>query len=104
MKWANTLKESSKNSLKLKAASHNNAGWYTDTDGFLEHSPSGEKPILPGTHTPEDCIYIYKILWDYFRVNRKYISLYHIPHCSKLGIIFLSLMVIFSGYINARLD
>ena len=28
------------NSLKPNAASHNNASWYTDTDGFLEHSPS----------------------------------------------------------------
>ena len=40
-KWANALKESSKkNSLKPNAASHNNASWYADTDGFLEHSPS----------------------------------------------------------------
>ena len=39
MKWANTL-SLQKNSLKLKAASHNNASWYTDTDGFLEHSLS----------------------------------------------------------------
>ena len=33
--------ESSKkiSSLKLNAASHNNASWYTETDGFLEHSP-----------------------------------------------------------------
>ena len=29
-----------KNSLKPKTASHNNASWYMDTDGFLEHSPS----------------------------------------------------------------
>ena len=28
-------------SLKLNAASHNNASWYADTDGFLEHSSSG---------------------------------------------------------------
>ena len=40
MKWAKHW-ESSKNSLKLNAASHNNTSWYTDTDGFLEHSPSG---------------------------------------------------------------
>ena len=32
--------ESSKKSLKPNAASHNNASWYTNTDGFLEHSPS----------------------------------------------------------------
>ena len=30
-----------KNSLKPNAASHSSASWYTDTDGFLEHSPSG---------------------------------------------------------------
>ena len=30
-----------KNTLKPNAASHSNASWYTDTDGFLEHSPSG---------------------------------------------------------------
>ena len=32
---------SKKNSLKPNVASHNNASWYTDTDGFLEHTPSG---------------------------------------------------------------
>ena len=41
MKWANTLKESSKNSLKLNIASHNNASWDTDSDAFPDHSPSG---------------------------------------------------------------
>ena len=30
-----------KNSLKPNAASYNNASWCTDTNGFLEHSPSG---------------------------------------------------------------
>ena len=32
---------SKKNSLKPNAASHNNTSWYTDTEGFLEHSRSG---------------------------------------------------------------
>ena len=41
MKWVNTL-SLQKNSLKLNAASHNNASWCIDTDGFLEYSPSGE--------------------------------------------------------------
>ena len=27
--------------LKPNTASHNNASWYSDTDGFLEHSPIG---------------------------------------------------------------
>ena len=42
MKWANAPKEKSlhKHSLKLNATSHHNASWYTDTDVFLEHSPS----------------------------------------------------------------
>ena len=41
-KWANALQGSpkKKSSLKLNTASHNNASWYTDTGGFLEHSPS----------------------------------------------------------------
>ena len=38
MKWANAL-SLQKNSLKLNAASHNNASWSTDPDGFLGHSP-----------------------------------------------------------------
>ena len=40
MRWADTVKVFKKNSLKLNVASHNNASWCTDTDGFLEHSPS----------------------------------------------------------------
>ena len=49
MKWANTLKSLQKNSLKLDTASHNNTSWYTDTDGFLEHSPSRESMYYKGT-------------------------------------------------------
>ena len=41
MKWTNALKESSKDSLKPNAASHNNTSWYTDMGGCLEHSSSG---------------------------------------------------------------
>ena len=43
MTWANTTKEFSKKktSLKPNTASHNNASWNTDTDVFLENSPSG---------------------------------------------------------------
>ena len=53
MKWINALKKSSKkHSLKPKAVSHKNASWYTDIDGFLEHSPS--RPVLQGPHPPED--------------------------------------------------
>ena len=43
-----------KSSLMPNAASHNNASWYTDTDGFLEHSLSGEEPLLQGADPPED--------------------------------------------------
>ena len=40
MKWANTLKESSKKFTEAKAASHNTTSWHADPDGFLEHSTS----------------------------------------------------------------
>ena len=35
-------------SLKPNAASHYNTSWYTDTDGFLEHLPSGESLYYKG--------------------------------------------------------
>ena len=41
MKWGNTLNVIKENSLKLKAASHNNASWHTDTGGFLELTQLG---------------------------------------------------------------
>ena len=37
-----------KNSLKLNTACHSNATWYTDMDGFLEHSPSRESLYRKG--------------------------------------------------------
>lgn len=39
-RWANVL-SLQKNSLQLNTASHKNTSWYTDADGFLEHSPIG---------------------------------------------------------------
>ena len=39
MRWANTLSLQKKK--KFTEASHNNASWYIDTDGFLEHPPRG---------------------------------------------------------------
>ena len=48
---ANAFKESSikkKKSLKPNAASHKNASWYTDTDGFLDHSRSGGSLLYKG--------------------------------------------------------
>ena len=45
------VESSKKNSPKPNAASHNNASWYTDTDGFIEHSPTRgslyKGPIFP---------------------------------------------------------
>ena len=41
VKWANALKVFKNIPLKPDASSHNNASWYTDADGFLEHSRSG---------------------------------------------------------------
>ena len=37
-----------KKSLKPNAASHNNASWCADTDGFLEYSPSKESLYYKG--------------------------------------------------------
>ena len=48
MKWANASKVFKKYSLKPNAASHNNARWFTDTDGFREHSPSRGSPYYKG--------------------------------------------------------
>ena len=39
------MKESSK---KLNTASDNNTSWYTDTDAFLEYSPSGGSLFYKG--------------------------------------------------------
>ena len=42
MKWANALKEYLKKFTEAeRAASHNNISGCTDTNGLLEHSPSG---------------------------------------------------------------
>ena len=38
-----------KNSLKPYVASHTTTSWYTDTDGFLEHSPSGGSQCYKGS-------------------------------------------------------
>ena len=56
-----------KNSLKPNAASHDNASWCTDTDGILEHSPSGGglsyrgpalQKVIPFGGSPISIIYI----------------------------------------------
>ena len=55
MKWENAWKVFKTNSLKPLTASHNNASWYTDADGFLEHSPrGGGKPVLQGARPSKD--------------------------------------------------
>ena len=56
MKWANTFRVFQKNSLEPNAAFHTTTRPYTDTDGFLEHSPSGGKPVLQRAHPPEDMV------------------------------------------------
>ena len=40
-----------KNSLKPNASFHNNASWYSGTDGFLEYSPSGASLYYKGPAT-----------------------------------------------------
>ena len=55
MKWAKALKEASKkHTAKPSTASHNTTSWYTDTDGFLEHSSSRGSLPYKGASIPED--------------------------------------------------
>ena len=69
MKWANALKESSKiiHWGQPNPASHNNANGNTNTDGFLEHSPSGGSLYYRGPALqkifPVFCIPLVKILF-----------------------------------------
>ena len=50
MKWANAFRVfKKKNSPKPNAASCNNVSRYTDSNGFLEHSPSRESLYCKGT-------------------------------------------------------
>ena len=53
MKWTNLL-TLQKNSLKPNAASRTTTNRYTDADGFLDHLPSGGKPVLQGARPLED--------------------------------------------------
>ena len=47
-----------KNSLTPNAASHNTTSWCTDTDGFLEHSPSrGSLCVLQGAALQKMCVW-----------------------------------------------
>ena len=41
MKWANVLKESSEEFTNTKCILSQQCQWYPDTEGLLEHSPSG---------------------------------------------------------------
>ena len=70
VKWANALKESSKKFPEADAASHSSASWYSDRDGFLEHSPSREglyykgpalQKIIPGFFLGGSPSYIEKV-------------------------------------------
>ena len=57
-----------KNSLKPNTASYNNASWCTDTDVFLEHSPSGGKAVLQGAHPPE-CNFFHGPPFTFIKMN-----------------------------------
>ena len=59
-----------KNSLRPNTASHNNASWYTDPDGFLEHSSFEENLYLKGPTLQKIIPFwgsqLYKILFQLF--------------------------------------
>ena len=48
MKWANTLKESSKKFTDAKCSLSQYASWSPDADGFVEHSPRRESLYYKG--------------------------------------------------------
>ena len=56
------LKVFKKNSLKLSTACHNTTSWYTDTDSFLEHSPSGRSLYYKGPRGMLVCCEAYTLL------------------------------------------
>ena len=60
-----------KNSLKPNAASYKNASWYTGTDGFLEHSPSGGSLYYKGTMIQK----IITDFWGSLLVDRRQVPL-----------------------------
>ena len=62
-----------KNSLKPHAASHNNASWYTGTDGFLEYTPSGESLNYKGPA-------LLKIIPDFWGSPQIHMSVYMYTH------------------------
>ena len=50
-----------KNSLKLNAVSHNNASWYADIDGFLEHSSSTGSLYYNGPAALQKAILFFRV-------------------------------------------
>ena len=67
-------------SLKLNAASHNNASWYIDTDGFLEHLPSGEACTTRGPPSRRLFYFCFLDVCIYFMHIHKYIHIYVYTH------------------------
>ena len=61
-----------KNSLTPNADCHNNAIWYTDTDGFLEHSPSGGNLYYKGP-TLQKVILVFFLVPPYTSVALLYL-------------------------------
>ena len=75
-----------KNALKLNAASHNHAGWSTDTDGFLEHSPSGRSLDSKGPALQKIILVVFSpplytyILYMYITCVTTYVCVYICIH------------------------
>ena len=67
------LKVFKKYSLKPNTASHNNASWYTGTDGFLEYTPSGESLNYKGPA-------LLKIIPDFWGSPQIHMSVYMYTH------------------------
>ena len=59
MKWALWMSHQI-NSLKPNSAAHHNASWFTDTAGFLEHSPSGGSQYYKGPALQEIILFCFE--------------------------------------------
>ena len=90
-KQVNTLEFFFFKSLKPNTASHNNASWYTDRDGFQEHLPSRGilyykgPPVRRQSHFGGilPCTYIYTYTYVY-TCERDYCSCHHWKYILKL--------------------
>ena len=95
MHWKR-LQKKKKNSLKPNTASHNNASRYTETNGLLEHSPSGGSLYYKGSA-------LQKIIPGFFGSPHRTFALITERHCIVLERGWDLLSISDSNHIKQRL-